>query len=77
MVINNNHSGSQVAAQEVSDGRGGRRLEVQVDEAFASAVTRLSSKTSAAMTQPRLLTGRCSYAELPDHIADEGAFNEH
>lgn len=59
LVVNvvNNHSGAEVAAREVPDGRGGRRLDVQVDEAVAGAVGRPGSRTSAAMAQSRLVTG--------------------
>ena len=37
VVINNNHSGANVSAQQVDDGNGGKNLMVQIDETLAYA----------------------------------------
>lgn len=51
VIVNNNHSGANVTAQESPDGSGGRRLEVQIDEMVAGAVGRGRMTGSALRTQ--------------------------
>lgn len=51
VVINNNHSGAEVSAQQVPDGRGGKSLIVQIDEALAYGVGTGKSQMATALQQ--------------------------
>lgn len=61
-VVVNNNSGQQVTTNETSDGRGNRRIEVQVGEMIASEIRRAGSPANMAIRQSfrtnQNLTGR-------------------
>ncbi|PZP65463.1 transglycosylase SLT domain-containing protein, partial [Methylorubrum populi] len=54
LTVNINNAPSTPKVEEVTDGRGQRRLEVTFDEASAQAVGRPGSKTAAALQAPRV-----------------------
>jgi hypothetical protein len=59
-VVINNYTGEKVSQREVPDGRGGRRLEVQIGDAVASEMSRPGSSVRSAMrsnfgSQPALV----------------------
>jgi hypothetical protein len=49
VIVNNNAGNTRATSKEQTDGRGGRKVIVQIDEMVAAALTRLGSASRRAL----------------------------